>query len=64
MTTFVENATIKPGYRSDHSLVEITLKLNNQQKAKGLWKLNNTLLKDNTYVNEIRQKKTKININL
>jgi len=47
--------TIKPGYRSDHSLVTIKLKLSNHTKGPGLWKFNNSLLYDQIYVEEIKQ---------
>lgn len=51
---FIESTLIKPGYRSDHSLIEIKLKLTQQVKGPGLWKFNNSLLKDDTYVNEVK----------
>jgi exonuclease III len=51
----IEKTNIKPGYRSDHSLVEITMNLNNQPKGRGIWKFNNSLLKDNNYVREVKK---------
>ena len=52
---YVESTNIKPGYRSDHSVVELTLNLHHQPKGPGLWKFNNSLLLDEKYVSEIRQ---------
>ena len=52
---YVESTNIKPGYRSDHSVVECTLNLQHQPKGPGLWKFNNSLLRDEKYVSEIRQ---------
>ena len=51
----VDSSTIKPGYRTDHSLVELHLTLSDQTRGPGLWKFNNSLLKDATYVEEIKQ---------
>jgi exonuclease III len=51
----IETTIIKPGYRSDHSIVELTLNLSKHKKGPGLWKFNNSLLKDNEYVNEIKK---------
>ena len=45
---------IKPGIRSDHSIVEIVLEIHNsQRKGKGFFKFNSALLKDNEYTNKI-----------
>lgn len=56
--TLLDNITevkIKPGYRSDHSTVEIKLELNEQKKGPGTWKFNNSLLRDEFFVEEMRQ---------
>ena len=52
---YTETSNIKPGYRSDHSAVELVLQLNNQPKGRGIWKFNNSLLKDNVFSEEIKQ---------
>ena len=49
------STAIKPGYRSDHSLVIMNIKLTDQIKGKGLWKFNNSLLKNEDYTNEIKE---------
>lgn len=43
---FYESTDIVPGYRSDHSMVTLTLKFSICEKAKGFWKFNSSLLKD------------------
>ena len=51
---FVESSLIKPGYRSDHSIVQLQLKFTDQKSGPGLWKFNNSLLNDTQYENEIK----------
>lgn len=46
---------IKPGYRSDHSIVVLELKFSSFKKGCGLWKFNNSLLHDKTYVDKVKQ---------
>ena len=47
---------IKPSIKTDHSLISLELKNGQpQQRGPGLWKFNSTLLKDNEYVNNIKQ---------
>ena len=48
------SCNIKPGYRSDHSLVEWCLTINSQPKGPGTWKFNNSLLRDEEYCNQIK----------
>lgn len=50
----VENQEILPGYRSDHSIIILSLKFNNFIKGKGLWKFNANLLHDIEYVKKIK----------
>ena len=46
---------IKSGYKSDHSLVELNLDFIQQQRGKGYFKLNNSLLLKTEYQNTIRK---------
>ena len=46
LSTFVTNADIKAGFRTDHSMITLTLILGKESKNKLLWKFNNSLLKD------------------
>ena len=54
LLNLLENPLIKPAYRSDHSVVELTLKLSSHPKGPGIWKFNNSLLSDENYINDIR----------
>ena len=47
------NAKIHHSYRSDHSSISISIKLNNFTLGKGFWKFNATLLADLDYLNMI-----------
>ena len=51
----IDTSIIKPGYKSDHSIVEIHLTLSNHQRGPGIWKFNNSLLKDTIFIEEVRQ---------
>ena len=51
----VKDIKIIPSYRSDHSSVVLSLEINEFKNGKGLWKFNNSLLKDKTYVDEVKQ---------
>lgn len=54
VSNIVENFVIKPGYRSDHSAVILELKFNTFQRGRGLWKFNNSLLIDKTYIQKVK----------
>ena len=51
----IEDADITCGYRTDHSIINITLSINNKRKTKTFWKFNSSLLRDIAYVNLIKQ---------
>ena len=46
--------SIVPGFRSDHSAVDVTLVFNQVNRGKTFWKFNSTLLKNINYVKEIK----------
>ena len=46
---------IKPGHRSDHSIINLTLKILNDVRGKVFWKLNTSLLRDSEYSTLIKQ---------
>ena len=54
LMTLVEKTAMKSGYRTDHSFVELNISFSDFQKGKGFWKFNNSLLKDTTYVQEVK----------
>lgn len=51
----IETTEIKPGYRSDHSIIYMLISLDFKPRGPGLWKFNNSLLQDDTYINEIKE---------
>lgn len=58
----VLESKIYSGFRSDHSIVCLSLKGEAMKRYKLFWKFNNSLLKDNKYMEEINKvmKDTKI----
>ena len=52
---FIQACSIIPGYRSDHSFVEINLRFCDFIRGKGTWKLNCSLLKDKQYLIKINE---------
>ena len=52
---FVTDTDIVSGYRTDHSGIILKLKLLENERGKGYWKFNNTLLKDELYIEEIKK---------
>ena len=46
---FVYDNCVVSGYRTDHSGTILKLKFDNNERRKGYWKFNNSLLKDNEY---------------
>ena len=48
---------ILPGYRTDHSLIEITLNFKDQEgKGGSFWKFNNSLLFNHDFINQAKEK--------
>ena len=54
LSTYVTDVDIRAAYRTDYSMITLTLTLGKlETRNRLLWKLLNTLLKDKTLVNEI-----------
>lgn len=53
--TDVEDAKILSGYKTDHSLALLKIDFGKFQKGRSYWKLNNSLLKDVSYVTEVKK---------
>ena len=53
MSSYVTDADIKAGYRTDHSMITLTLTFRKDTKRNLLWKFNSSLLKDQMYVDAI-----------
>ena len=49
LSDLIPKVNIKHGYRTDHSAVELHIKLNNFDRGKGTWKFNTSLLKNVEY---------------
>ena len=56
MTDIINSSSIMPSYRSDHSIIEISINLCEFKHGKGYWKFNNSLLKNQNYLNMINLK--------
>ena len=50
MTDIISTCDIKPGYRSDHSIIEMQIMINPFKRGKGIWKFNNNLLYQKDYL--------------
>ena len=53
LSSYVTDADIRPGYRTDHSLITLRLSFGKEAKRKLLWKLNSSLLTEKQYVDEV-----------
>ena len=56
MLQFLRNSDIYVSYKSDHSILDISLCFENVEHGKGLWKFNNSLLQDLDYLECINTK--------
>ena len=52
---FINKVNIKPGYRTDHSIVEMKINFSFHKRGPGYWKLNNSLLYDEEYLKSINK---------
>ena len=51
--SFIKNAEIPIGYRTDHSMITLKLQINTETRFRNFWKFNSSLLKDIEFANEI-----------
>ena len=51
----IVSASIHAGYRSDHSIVSLSIKEPQMERGPGLWKFNASLLEDKTYDEMVRK---------
>ena len=49
----VDNVDIKPGYKTDHSLITVTFQFGEEVKRNQFWKFNTSLLTDKNFIDEI-----------
>ena len=52
---YVTHNDIGYAYKSDHSMIDVFFKFIDQERGKGSWKFNNSLLHDEEYINIIKQ---------
>ena len=50
----ITSANILTGYKTDRSLMEITVATHSNMRGPGFWKLNTSLLTEMDYINQIR----------
>ena len=53
--TDVNSTKILPGYRTDHSLILMSLEFGKFKKGNSYWKFNHSLLRDDIYVNKVKK---------
>ena len=51
----IHSIHINPGYRTDHSMLEVNIAMSNFIRGKGIWKFNTTLLVDQDYLKLINE---------
>ena len=51
----VTDVQINPGYRTDHSMVTLTMKREDFKRDRPFWKFNNSLLKDRIFLEQIKE---------
>ena len=55
MADLIKTGDIKPGYRSDHSIITMDIILSNFSHGKRTWKFNNSLLQNRDYLNLVNK---------
>ena len=56
LTSEIEECKILPRFRSDHSIVKMCINVNsNKKRGPGFWKMNNSLLVDKKYVDNMNE---------
>ena len=51
---FVKSVAIEHGYRTDHSMIVLHCSFNTFERGRGIWRFNNSLLRDHDYVNLVK----------
>jgi exonuclease III len=55
LLAMVNHSDIVPGYRTDHSAIKLKLDLKKIDRGRGFWKFNNSLLKDQSYIDKVKE---------
>ena len=51
---YITDASITTGFKSDHHGISLKFKINDNERGRGYWKFNNTLLKGKDYVRIVK----------
>ena len=54
LTNLVHYIKILPGFRSDHSLIQMVIEFKKVERGPGYWKFNNSLLQNEAFVNKLK----------
>ena len=54
LINYSSNESILPGYRSDHSIISLTLQFSKIPRTKTFWKFNSSLLSNPNFIKEIK----------
>ena len=54
LMSIIDKCSISPGYRTDHAIISIKLRLNSFSRGRGFWRFNNSILKDSNYVEQVK----------
>ena len=60
LSPFVLKSKVSPGFKSDHSLVSLEIDFSKVQLGRGFFKFNNSLLRDQDYVNLVKKTITNV----
>ena len=55
MISSVKKCNILPSYRSDHSIITLSMQFSKFRRGKPLWKFNNSLLQDQIYIETVKK---------
>ena len=61
--TQIEQCNISPGFKTDHSSIDVKIESSNDCRGRGFWKFNVSLLNDIEYVNKIKKCIHEVNTN-
>ena len=55
MSDLISKSTIRSSYRSDHSILELDISIHKFKAGRGIWKFNNSLLKNKDYLDTVNK---------
>ena len=54
LTRDITHSDIAPGFKTDHSMITLTISLHSSPKGNGFWKLNTSLLVEISYIEQVK----------